>query len=233
MSDPDGLDPTLVLVRLLQLASPALPIGAYSYSQGLEWMVAAGGVRDAIAAQAWIGDALELVFAPGEAAVAWRLLDVVQQADWPRMHEWNDWFRASRETAELRAETEQMGGSLCKLASDLELLDAPARAAATAMAPITLPAAYALTVRGFAVPAEPALTAYVWSWLEYQTLAAMKTIPLGQSAGQRLLTRVGSRIPAAVALARSIVDEDICTFAPGLALASSRHETQYTRLFRS
>jgi urease accessory protein len=83
------------------------------------------------------------------------------------------------------------------------------------------------------VPAESALTAYVWSWLENQTLAAMKTIPLGQSAGQRLLVRVGSRIPAAVALARSIADEDICTFAPGLALASSRHETQYTRLFRS
>ena len=233
MSDPDGLDPTLSLVRLLQLASPTLPIGAYSYSQGLEWMVAAGGVRDAATAQVWIGDALELVFARGEAAVVWRLLDAAQHADWPRMQEWNDWFRASRETAELRAETEQMGGSLCKLASDLELLDAPARAAATAMAPVTLPAAYALIVRGFAVPAEPALTAYVWSWLENQTLAAMKTIPLGQSAGQRLLARVGSRIPAAVALARSIADEDVNTFAPGLALASSRHETQYTRLFRS
>jgi len=233
MNDSDPLDPGLALVRLLQLASPALPIGAYSYSQGLEWVVAAGGVRDAAAAQLWIGDALDLVVAPGEAAVVWRLLNAVQRNDWLQVSEWNDWFRASRETAELRAETEQMGTSLVKLASELELFDAPAVAAAAAMSPVTLPGAYALTVRGFALPAAAALTAYVWSWLENQALAAMKTIPLGHSAGQRLLVRLGARIPAAVALAQSIADEDVCSFAPGLALASSRHETQYTRLFRS
>jgi urease accessory protein len=233
MNDLAPLEPTLALVRLLQLASPALPIGAYSYSQGLEWVVAAGGVRDAAAAQVWIGDALELVIAPGEAAVVWRLLNAVQSEDWSQAAEWNDWFRASRETTELRAETEQMGSSLAKLASDLGLLDTPAAAAAAAMAPVTLPGAYALIVRGFAVPAAGALTAYVWSWLENQVLAAMKTIPLGHSAGQRLLVELGARIPGAVTLARSIADEDVSSFAPGLALASSRHETQYTRLFRS
>ena len=233
MNDSDPLDPGLALVRLLQLASPALPIGAYSYSQGLEWVVAAGGVRDAAAAQVWIGDALDLVVAPGEAAVVWRLLNAVQRNDWPQVSEWNDWFRVSRETMELRAETEQMGKSLVKLASELELLDAPARAAAAVIAPATLPAAYALIVRGFGLPAAAALTAYVWAWLENQVLAAMKTIPLGHSAGQRLLVQLGARIPAAVALARSIADEDVSSFAPGLALASSRHETQYTRLFRS
>ena len=233
MNDSDPLDPGLALVRLLQLASPALPIGAYSYSQGLEWVVAAGGVRDAAAAQLWIGDALDLVVAPGEAAVVWRLLNAVQRNDWSQVSEWNDWFRVSRETAELRAETEQMGKSLVKLASELELLDAPACAAAAVIAPATLPAAYALIVRGFGLPAAAALTAYVWAWLENQALAAMKTIPLGHSDGQRLLVQLGARIPAAVALARSIADEDVSSFAPGLALASSRHETQYTRLFRS
>jgi len=233
MNDSDPLDPGLALVRLLQLASPALPIGAYSYSQGLEWVVAAGGVRDAAAAQVWIGDALDLVVAPGEAAVVWRLLNAAQRNDWPQVCEWNDWFRVSRETVELRAETEQMGKSLVKLASELELLDAPARAAAAVIAPATLPAAYALIVRGFGLPAAAALTAYVWAWLENQALAAMKTIPLGHSAGQRLLVQLGARIPAAVALAQSIADEDVSSFAPGLALASSRHETQYTRLFRS
>jgi urease accessory protein len=233
MNDLDPVEPTLSLVRLLQLASPALPIGAYSYSQGLEWVVAAGDVRDAATAQVWIGDALELIVAPGEAAVVWRLLNAARRGDWSQAGEWNDWFRASRETAELRAETEQMGSSLVKLASDLELLDAPAAAAAAAMAPVTLPGAYALIARGFDVPAAAALTGYVWSWLENQVLAAMKTIPLGHSAGQRLLVELGARIPAAVALARSIADEDVSSFAPGLALASSRHETQYTRLFRS
>ena len=233
MNSSDPLDPGLALVRLLQLASPALPIGAYSYSQGLEWVVAAGGVRDAAAAQVWIGDALDLVVAPGEAAVVWRLLNAAQRNDWSQVSEWNDWFRASRETAELRAETEQMGKSLVKLASELELFDAPARAAAAVIAPATLPAAYALIVRGFGLPAAAALTAYVWAWLENQALAAMKTIPLGHSAGQRLLVQLGARIPAAVAMAQSIADEDVSSFAPGLALASSLHETQYTRLFRS
>ena len=226
-------DSTLGLVRLLQLASPMLPIGAYSYSQGLEWAVAAGALSDAATARTWIGDALELVVAPGEAAVTWRLLDAAQREDWSQVAEWNDWFRASRETAELRAETEQMGASLLRLAFGLELLDAPGAAAARALAPITLPGAYALIARGFEVPAAPALTAYVWSWLENQVLAAIKTIPLGQVAGQRLLADLGARIPAVVARARSLAAEDVSTFAPGITLASTRHETQYSRLFRS
>ncbi len=226
-------DPTLALVRLLQLASPALPIGAYSYSQGLEWAVAVGAVRDAATARTWIGGALEHSVAPGEAAVTWRALNAVQAEDWPELAEWNDWFRASRETAELRAETEQMGTSLYKLASELGLLDAPARSAANALSPITLPGAYALVVRGFGVAVEAALTAYVWSWLENQVLAAIKAIPLGQLAGQRLLFDLGARIPAALTIARSLAAEDVSSFAPGLALASSRHETQYSRLFRS
>lgn len=227
------IDPTLALVRLLQLASPALPIGAYSYSQGLESAVAQGLVRDAETARRWIGDMLEQVIAPGEAAALWRLLEVVARGDWAGACDWNEWLRVSRETAELRAETEQMGAALVKLAVDLDILDPGSRAAASAMAPVTLPAAYALAARGFGILPMPAATAYLWSWLENQVLAAVKTIPLGQSAAQRLLVELGARIPATLALACSIADEDMSSFAPGLAFASSRHETQYTRLFRS
>jgi urease accessory protein len=223
----------LPLVRLLQLASPALPIGAYSYSQGLEWAVESGAVRDAASAQIWIGDLLELVIAQGEAAVAWRLLAAVQSGDCESFVEWNAWFRASRETAELRAETEQTGGSLAKLLQDLEMLDARATEALPALAPITLPAAYALAARAFAVPADAALTGYVWTWLENQVLAAIKLVPLGQVAGQRLLIALGERIPSVVAIAMALDDADLSTFAPGLCLASVRHETQYSRLFRS
>ena len=225
--------PLRSLVRLLHLASPTLPIGAYSYSQGLEWVVAGGEVRDAATAEEWIGDVLEWVVRPGEAAVAWRLLGAAQRGDWPLFVTWNAWYRASRETAELRAETEQMGGSLAKLASDLDLLDVPASAALPMLAPVTLPAAYALAARGFAVPIDAALTAHVWSWLENQVLAAMKLVPLGQMAGQRLLATLGAKIPVIVASAMGLADDDLSTYAPGLALASARHETQYTRLFRS
>jgi urease accessory protein len=223
----------LPLVRLLQLASPTLPIGAYSYSQGLEWVVDSGAVHDAASAGAWIGDLLDLVVAPGEAALAWRLLVAAAAGDDAAFARWNAWFRASRETAELLAETLQMGGSLAKLAADLELLDAPARARCAAAAPITLPAAFALAARGFGVPPAAALAGYLWSWLENQVLAALKAVPLGQVAGQRLLATLGARIPAAVATARAVADDGIAAFAPGLALASCRHETQYTRLFRS
>ena len=226
------VDGVLPLVRLLQLASPALPIGGFSYSQGLEWIVGEGVVADAAAAETWIGDALELVIARGEAPIAWRLLSAAG-SDWPAFSYWNAWFRASRETAELRSETLQMGGSLAKLAVDLGLVDPPAQQTLAASAPMTLPAAFALAVRGFAVPREAALAAYLWAWLENQALCAMKLVPLGQVAGQRMLTTLGARIPGVVAAAMALADDELSTFAPGIALASARHESQYTRLFRS
>jgi len=223
----------LPLVRLLQLASPALPIGAYSYSQALERVVEDGAVRDAATAQAWILDLLELVVARAEAPVEWRLLAEARDGDWQGFATWNTWYRCSRETAELRAETEQMGGSLAKLASDLDLFDGQVSEAAAAVSPITLPAAFALAAHGFGIPPQAALTAYVWSWLENQVLAAVKLVPLGQVAGQRMLTTLGATIPAVVEAAMAMTDDDLSTFAPAFALASARHETQYTRLFRS
>jgi urease accessory protein len=226
-------EPALGLLRLLQLASPSLPIGGFSYSQALESVVDQGIVHDAASAAAWIGDVLDLVVAEGEAPVAWRLLDAAAAGDWRRFEQWNAWFRASRESAELRAETEQMGGSLARLASDLELLDAAALQATRRCAPLTLPASFALAACGFRIAAVPALTAYLWVWLENQTMAAIKSVPLGQLAAQRLLKDLATRIPPALVRARTIADGEIASFAPGLALASARHETQYSRLFRS
>jgi len=226
-------DPILALVRLLHLASPALPIGAYSYSQGLEWVVAANIVHDSASAGRWLADLLECVIAHGEAPAAWRMLQSSSSSDWDRFCQWNTWFLVSRETAELRAETAQMGAALFKLAAELELIDASTLSHFSEAETWTLPAAYAVASKGFAIDATDALTAYLWSWLENQVLAAMKAIPLGQLAGQRLLRGLGQRIPAVVRSAQSTLDGDVASFAPGLAIASSRHETQYTRIFRS
>lgn len=220
------------LVRLLHLASPALPIGGYSYSQALEWAVERGLVSDAASAQRWIGEMLALAIARGEAPLAWRLL-CAAGVDWYRFTTWNAWHRASRETAELRAESEQMGHSLAKLMQDLGLLDAATRRALPGLQPIGLPAAFALAARGFGLAPEPALTAYVWSWLENQVLAAMKLVPLGQVAGQQMLAVLGLEIDTVVRIATTLADDAVSTFAPGLAIASARHETQYSRLFRS
>ena len=230
--DP-AVGPTMALVRLLQLASPALPIGGYSYSQGLEWAVEAGTVHDAATAATWIGDLLDLVVAPGEAAVVWRLLDASERRDWHAFGYWNAWFCASRETAELRAETEQMGAALMKLATALELFDAQVTEQLAQWPALSLPAAYALSARGYGIARDATLIAYVWSWLEAQVAAAIKCVPLGQVAGQRLLKNLGEHIPGVAAGARAILDDDVTSFAPGLALASARHENQYTRLFRS
>jgi urease accessory protein len=233
MNRPSASDPGFALVRLLQLASPTLPIGNYSYSQGLEWAIGNGTVQDAPTAQRWVGDLLDYIMPSGEAAVAWRMLEAARASDWPACARWNSWFRASRETAELAAETEQTGHSLLRLAGDLELLDAAALGAGPALLPVTLPAAFALASRGLGLATDAALTAYLWAWLENQILCAVKSIPLGQVAGQRMLLALGERIPAVVATARATGDDEITSFAPGLAIASSLHETQYTRLFRS
>ena len=221
------------LVRLLQLSSPALPIGAYSYSQGLEWMVECGAVRDATTLQVWIADLLHNVMAHGEAPVLWRLLDAAERGDGAQFAEWNAWFRVSREGAELRAETLQMGGSLARLLADLDVLDDFARGQVEACAPVTLPAASALAARAWNIAPDDAITAYLWTWLENQVLAALKAMAIGQVAGQKLLLALGAAIPAVVDGARRRDQDDISSFAPGLAIASARHETQYSRLFRS
>ena len=232
MTEPLVGESAGALVRLLQLASPMLPIGAYSYSQGLEWAVAVGTVRDAATAERWIGDLLDHVLPHGEGAATWRLLCCAQASDWSAWAHWNAWFRASRETAELSAETEQTGSSLLRLLDSLELIDVEVRGALPPT-PTTLPAAFSLAARGLGLGADAALTAYLWAWLENQVLCAMKSVPLGQVAGQKLLLRLGERIPHIVLEAKCTPDDDMTSFAPGLAIASSRHETQYTRLFRS
>jgi urease accessory protein len=206
----------MTLARLLQLASPTLPVGAYSYSQGLESAIEAGTVKDAATARDWIADVLELSVARMEAQVLRAQIAAPSQ-------EMNDFFVATRETAELRAETLQMGQALARLLKDLGIqvsIDDPA-----------YPTAYALAVRYWAIDPKEAITAYLWSWLENQVMAAVKAVPLGQTAGQKILLELGDRLSELAAL--DIPEENWTNFTPGLAYLSSRHETQYSRLFRS
>ena len=198
--------------RLLQLASPALPVGAYSYSGGLEAAVEAGIVTDAKSAERWIGDVLEFSVMKMEAPTLLRMIEAPSE-------EWNEALLASRETAELRAETVQMGYSLNRLLPELGVEPCP-------YAEPSFPAAYAQAVRAWAIPARQALTAYLWAWLENQVMAAVKAVPLGQTDGQKILLALGARLPDAG-------EEEPGNFAPGLAMLSSLHETQYSRLFRS
>ena len=212
------------LLHLLQLASPSLPVGAYSYSQGLETAIEQGRVRDAASARDYLAAQLEEVLAEWDGAVFWRLLQ--SRADQAAFDAWNARYLASRESAELRAETVQMGYSLTRLLTELGL-------AAHVDGEQSMPAALARAVHALEVPHEEALLAMLFSWAENQVLACVKSIPLGQVAGQRLLLALRPSIERAALCARTIGDEDLCSWAPGLALLSMHHEVQHGRLYRS
>jgi urease accessory protein len=205
-------------------------VGAYSYSQGLEAAAEAGLVKDAAGAGRWIGEVLALTVATFEAPVLARLLAAFEAGDAEAAARWNDEFLASRESAELRAETVQMGYSLRRLARELGI---EGTAALEPLDEVSFPAAFAAVAAAWGIAREDAVAAYLWAWAENQVMSAVKAVPLGQTDGQRLLLSIGARLPAAAQAALSTRDEDLANFAPGLALLSARHETQYSRLFRS
>jgi urease accessory protein len=223
----------LALARLLQLASPALPVGAYSYSQGLETAVEAGVVHDAKSAERWIGDVLAYTVARLEAPVWWRLHAAWSASDLERVAHWNDILRSTRESAELRAETLQMGYSLQRLLLEIGEFDEQSLAQLRCIREITFPAAFAFAVAQWAIPARSALIAYLWAWLENQVMAALKSVPLGQTDGQRLLLALAALLPGIADRACALRDDELCNYAPGFAILCSLHETQYSRLFRS
>jgi len=207
------------LAKLLQLASPALPVGAYSYSGGLEAAIEAGVVKDAATAEQWISDVLVHSVARMEAPMFLAFFS----GDFPAV---NAKFLASRETAELRAETVQMGYSLNRLLKDLGIGEVPCEEP-------SFPAAFAFAARHWKVEPQAALQAYLWAWIENQVMAAVKAVPLGQTDGQKILLRLGEKVLLFAQKAFSARDEDLANFSPGLAMLSSQHETQYSRLFRS
>lgn len=218
------------LTLMMQMASPALPVGAFAYSQGIERAVHDGWIANAGDAQRWIFDLLRGPIARWEAPVWLRLYRASAACDGQAFAEWNTRFVASRETRELREETLQMGASLAEWASAMAL---PGGETLRSMNAIAFPAAFAACVASLAVDESDGLTAYLWSWVEHQATAAMKAVPLGQSAGQRMLLDAHPTVDEAIRTALRLEDDELVSAAPGLALASALHEIQYSRLFRS
>ncbi|MFT4172650.1 MAG: urease accessory UreF family protein [Rhodocyclaceae bacterium] len=225
--------PSLALTRLLHLASPALPVGAFSYSQGLEWAVECGDVKDAAQARAWIGDALRFVIVRCEGPAVVQSMRAWRAHDLAAVRALNLRFIATRETSELRAETVQMGYSLARLLRDLDEVPAAVREALADLGELAFPTAWAGAAAAWELDEREAITAYLWAWLENQTMAAIKLVPLGQTAGQKMLLSLAADLPALTedALARAHGEWE--NFAPLQTLACGLHETQYTRLFRS
>jgi urease accessory protein len=224
-------DPKLnSLLSALHLASPALPVGGFAYSQGLEQAIEDRWVTDKEQAYAWIRDGLLLNLARQELPWWLHCYEAASQQQWDFLIDGNQQLSAMRETAELRLESVQMGYSMARLFAQWPLAQVLVDLKGVTW---SYPAAYASLAACTGVEKETALTAYLWSWVENQVLAAMKIVPLGQVEGQELLHRLKEDIPAACLVAQSIRITEAGSAAFGLALTSTRHETQYSRLFRS
>jgi urease accessory protein len=221
------------LLRLMRLASPSLPVGGFSYSEGLETAVEAGlAAREAPACQ-WLLDQLQLTLARADLAVAAAAFKAWGRGDLARVQELNTWTTATRESAELRQQSEQTGRSLTQWLRQEHAGDPQVEAlAALAPAP-TWPVAFALAARRTGAPLREGLLALAFGWAENLVQAAIKAVPLGQAAGQRMLAALAAQIPAAVDQALQTQESRRQAFAPMLAILSSQHETQYSRLFRS
>lgn len=221
------------LLHLLQLSSPSLPIGAYSYSQGLEAALESGLVHDDASGRRWIVQALHQVVARFEGPVLWRLMQAFDRADMDAVQRWTDRFLAARDTAEFRAETVQMGYSLGKLVAELALPRLELLALLQQLAEVPLPTALAYAAVALDVPPQAALLGMLFSWAENQVLVCVKSVPLGQVAGQRLLLSLRPELERAAQTAQTLTDDELCNWSPGLSLLSMRHEVQYSRLYRS
>ncbi|MCS6810840.1 MAG: urease accessory protein UreF [Tepidimonas sp.] len=230
---------TQTLLGLLWLASPALPWGGFSYSEGLESAVDAGLVHDEASTATWLLAQLHLGPARADWAVLAQALPAWRQRDWQALLELDGWVRRTRESAELRLQSEQMGHAVLQWLQGLAPPIQPCPAVdevPAALRPPTYPVAYAWALASLTPPGlgpQQALLAAGFAWCEAACQAAVKAVPLGQNAGQRLLARLAAQLPAVVAQAATRPPARRQSFTPLLAILSAQHETQYSRLFRS
>jgi len=217
------------LLQLIWLASPALPVGGFSYSEGLEAGVEWAGVATEERASDWIADQLQLALARADLAVLAQAVPAARAGDAARLRSLDAWVRQTRETSELRLQTEQMGRSLADWLRSLH----PDDAGLLAGWQPTYPVAFAVAAARTEAAVVDICAAFAFGWAENMVQTALKSVPLGQSAGQRILARLAGAIPQAVAHAMALGDDDRQALSPMLAILSARHEVQYSRLFRS
>ncbi|AFY82987.1 urease accessory protein UreF [Oscillatoria acuminata] len=221
------------LLSLLQLASPALPVGAYSYSEGLEMLVESGIINNAETLKKWIEWELQEGAISLDAAVMVRALNAAFTGNWGTVQDWNHWSSATRETEELRQQSWQMGNALLRLL--MALLPVEDRDEVTALSEkdCNFAVAFGIAASYWQISPDVALLGYLHSWACNFIGAGVKLIPLGQTAGQQLLFNLQPNLVAAVQRILKVEDEDLSSCTWGLSLASMQHETQYSRLFRS
>ena len=237
-NDRPGPLPAASLLQLMWLASPALPVGGFSYSEGLESAIENTGLASESAVAEWLLDQLHITQARGDMALIAKAVGAWRRGpggDLAHIKELNDWVMHTRETSELRLQTEQMGRSMAEWLRNQHQGDENHMPAIRHLAalPPTYPVAFALAASTTQAPVRDILVAYAFGWAENMVQAALKSMQLGQSAGQRILARLADAIPAAADHAIGLMDSERQAFSPMLAILSAQHEVQYSRLFRS
>lgn len=217
------------LLRLMQLVSPTLPVGAFAYSQALEWAVQAGWVSNADQTFEWIRGVLHHGQARLDVPVLARLYNAYQYRNMRDFNHWNRFLGAARGTTELVQEDRHMGQALYRLLNDLM----PEEMDGVACSHPTFTAMFAVAACHWAIGRKETCAGFLWAWTENQIAAAVKLVPLGQTQGQTILMRIAEQIPCAVEEALSLDSDQIGAVTPALTMASALHETQHTRLFRS
>ncbi|MDH0647644.1 urease accessory protein UreF [Pseudomonas sp. GD03858] len=220
----------LALLRLLQLVSPGLPVGGFTYSQGLEWAVEAGWVRDAKGFAAWQREQLHDTLGHLDWPLLARLYRACQVGDADAFAHWSRFLLANRETAELRLEERQRGSALARLLDGWQVGQAPAWRASLELSQL---GGMAWLAAHWSIPLRQLALGHGFAWLEGAVMAGVKLVPFGQQAAQTLLRDLGEELPSVLDHALTLDDDQLGGGLPLLAIASSRHETQYTRLFRS
>jgi len=221
------------LLTLLQLASPALPVGAYSYSEGIETLATQGTLTRGADLQAWLLQELAWGAIRVETAIMGWAYEAAQQSNVASVEHWNQWLSAFRETQELRSQSWQMGRSLLRLFADLEPTQVEALPATLQTGNCNYAIAYALVAQAWKVPLAEAGLVYLQSWAANLISAAVRAVPLGQTEGQRLLRAIAAPLRQAHAEIQGMTEADLLACSWGVSLASMQHETQYSRLFRS
>jgi urease accessory protein len=222
---------SLPLLHLMQLVSPSLPVGAYSYSEGLETLVQSGNLPDAESLQRWLVQELRYGAVRLEASVMVRVYQGIVSSDLTALSYWNQWLSAFRETEELRQQSWQMGRSLSRLL--LELQPQIAELLQACGEPCNFAVAFAIAAHSWQIDCKTMILGYLDSWATNLVNAGVRLIPLGQTAGQCLLLELYAEIEAATSVILEMKDEDFGNCSWGVAIASMNHETLYSRLFRS
>ena len=228
------------LLRLLQLVSPSSPVGAYAYSQGLEQAVEWGWIETEEQLQLWLSGVLRNSILSLDAPVLIRLYKAWEQKDLDQLLYWNQYLLSCRETKELREEEELLGQALTRVLITLDLIDLQTvqsisikKTRKTGQNAISYCAAFTCAGTHWEIDLLSLLLGYCWAWSENQIMAALKLLPLGQSAGQRVLFALSETVLSEIEPCFTVTDEEISGSLPGLVHASAAHESQYSRLFRS